>query len=155
MDRNGLLVAAAVGGGLVVDAYHRLCGWWSPPPLCSRAPADLGELCLAKITDTLAESHSNRVAVGVCCGLICLVVSVASLVLRFHAFSFAHASPRFAGEFFLGAGAEETAAADERFALPAFTRKGPRVARAATGGLEALNAIQPFEGGALYKPRTR
>ena len=154
MDRNGLLIAAAVGGGLVVDAYHRLCGWWSPPP-CTRAPADLGELCLTRITQTLAESHSNRVAVGVCCGLICLVVSAASLVLRSHAVSFARASPRFAGELFLGADAEEIAAADERFALPAFTRKGPRVARAATGGLEALNAIQPFEGGALYKPRTR
>ena len=155
MDRNGLLIAAAVGGGLVVDAYHRLCGWWSPPPPCSRAPADLGELCLARITDTLAESHSNRVAVGVCCGLICLVVSAAGLVLRAHAFSVACASPRLAGEFFLGAGAEETVAADEHYALPALTRKRPKVARAVTGGLEVLNAIRPFEGAALYKPQAR
>ena len=83
------------------------------------------------------------------------MVSAVDLGLRVHAFSVACASPRLAGEFFLGAGAEETAAADERFALPALTRKGPKVARAATGGLEVLNAIRPFEGAALYKPQAR
>ena len=76
-------------------------------------------------------------------------------MLRAHAFSVACASPRLAGEFFSGGGAEETAAADERYALPALTRKGPKVARAATGGLEVLNAIRPFEGAALYKPQAR
>ena len=149
--RNGLVTAAAISGGCVVHCYHRLCSWWSPPPLCTRAPADIGELCLAKIDQALAESYSNRVVVGVCCGLICLVASAASLVLRAHALAAARAAPRFAEALLYGAAAEEAAVAEERFV----TRKGPKVARATTGGIEALNAIQPFEAAATYRPRAR
>ena len=77
------------------------------------------------------------------------------LGLRVHAFSVACASPRLAGEFFLGAGAEETVAAGEHYALPALTRKWPKVARAVTGGLEVPYAIRPSEGAAIYKPQAR
>ena len=153
--RNGLVTAAAISGGCVVHCYHRLCFWWSPPPLCTRAPADIGELCLAKIDQALAESYSNRVVVGVCCGLICLVASAASLVIRAHALAVARAAPRFADALLYAAAAEEAAVAEERFVTPAGTRKGPKVARATTGGIEALNAIQPFEAAATYRPRAR
>ena len=155
MEKNGLLTAAAISGGCVVHAYHRLSAWWSPPPLCRRAPADPGELCLTKIDQALAEAHSNRVVVGVCCGLICLVVSAASLVLRAHATAVARAAPRLRDALYYAAAAEDAAAAEELFVTPAVTRKGPKVARITSGGIEALNAIQPLDTVAYYKPRTR
>ena len=153
--RNGWLTAAAISGGFVVHSYHRLCAWWSPPPVCRRSPPNLGEICLTRIDQALAEAHSNRVVVGVCCGLICLVVSAASLVFRAHATTVARVAPRLRDAFYNAAAAEEAVAAEELFLKTAVTRKGPKVARQATGGLEALNAIQPLDTVAYYKPKSR